>query len=222
MAFTAVEHAVLCAARWCVTRRTLLIVAATALVTWWLLRRGACSPSSARPTAPDAPGPTTLYDPVRLQSAFRLFAEAGTGAHSTNQDVRMRTETLCRTLLEAMLGFPLPKVRPKWLVNPTTRRSLELDMYNAERRLAFEVDGAQHEVYTPHFHGNKDHFQYRKLLDKLKNELCHENGVRLIRLPYHEMSANNELKTARYLERMLHAHGIPFSPLPIPVDKKSE
>lgn len=217
MALPAIEHAVLRAARWCLTRRTLLIVAATALVTWWVLRRGARS-TCASPSA-GASGPTTLYDPVRLQSAFRLFAEAGTGARSTNQDVRMRTETLCRTLLEAMLAFELPKVRPKWLVNPTTRRSLELDMYNAERRLAFEVDGAQHEVYTPHFHGNEDHFQYRKLLDKLKNELCHENGVRLIRIPYHEISANNELKTARYLERMLHAHGIPFSPLPIPVDK---
>lgn len=113
----------------------------------------------------------------------------------------MRTETLCRALLEKMLNVKLPKVRPKWLVNPTTKRCLELDMYAEDIKLAFEVDGAQHDVYTPHFHsvhirwndisceqkGSMDHFKYRRLLDQLKNELCRERGVLLLRIPtrYH-------------------------------------
>lgn len=220
MGLSPVEHGVIRGLRWLLVQRTVLAVIAGALIMWWLMRRlPPPSPvENARHVHPAAPPSyhTTLYDPERLQTALSLFAETGTGARGTNADVRMRTETLCRTLLEEMLGYELPKVRPKWLVNPTTQRCLELDMYNADRRIAFEVDGAQHEVYTPHFHGSREHFQYRRLLDKLKNELCHEHGVRLVRIPYHEVSASNELKTARYLERMLNAHGIPFRPLPLP------
>lgn len=109
-----------------------------------------------------------------------------------------------------MLGFPLPKTRPKWLVNPTTRRCLELDMYSAEHKLAFEYDGAQHDVYTPHFHASPHHFEYRRLLDRLKTELCREAGVLLVRIPWSAVSASDEVRTARFLERLLHTHGIPF------------
>ena len=108
---------------------------------------------------------TTLNDPQRLQTALHLFTESTTAAPSydppspcvvtvaNNGENRMRTETLCRALLEKMLNVKLPKVRPKWLMNPTTKRCLELDMYAEDIKLAFEVDGAQHDVYTPHFHG---------------------------------------------------------------------
>lgn len=89
-----------------------------------------------------------------------------------------------RKVIECILGKPFPKCRPRWLINPSTNRCLELDMYNEELRLAFEYDGAQHDNYTPHFHKNKAHFDYRKLLDKLKMDICSRNGVRLIRIPW--------------------------------------
>ena len=77
------------------------------------------------------------------------------------------------------------KVRPPWLRNPATGRCLELDMYNKALSLAFEYDGAQHEHYTPHFHRNsKSYFEYRSLLDKLKDVMCRNNGVKLVRVPY--------------------------------------
>ena len=31
--------------------------------------------------------------------------------------------------------------------------------------------------------GSVDHFKYRRLLDQLKNELCREKGVLLLRIP---------------------------------------
>lgn len=96
---------------------------------------------------------TTLHDPQRLQRTLNLFATvppiaSGGGPGATKE--RHRTEALCRSLLEAMLGIKLPmlgeprnrenkndfprgpKVRPRWLVNPTTKRSLEIDMYNED------------------------------------------------------------------------------------------
>ena len=83
-------------------------------------------------------------------------------------------------------------------------------MYNEANRLAFEYDGAQHDVYTPHYHTNEYHFQYRKLLDKLKDELCREAGVTLIRIPWAEVSYKDEVRTARFLERLLYTNNITY------------
>ena len=202
------EHRLLHGWRW-VTAQGAVVwgLALALLVAWWLCNGGGDAPQRRR-RAPAAAA-TTLHDPQRLQTALQLFAT--TDHRPPPHDGRMRTEHLCRVLLEAMLGFPLPKVRPKWLKNPTTRRCLELDMYSEEHRLAFEVDGAQHEVYTPHFHVTPEQFEYRKLLDRLKTELCHEHGIKLIRIPYHEVSVSDEGKTMRYLEHILQIHGIPLA-----------
>lgn len=91
-------------------------------------------------------------------------------------------------------------------------------MYNETHRLAFEYDGAQHTVFTPHYHVNEDHFAYRQLLDRLKSELCRERGVTLIRIPWNEVSCQNPVRTGRFLERLLYTHGIPFRPIPFPGD----
>jgi hypothetical protein len=116
-------------------------------------------------------------------------------------------------MLEAMLDLKLPKVRPKWLVNPTTKRCLELDMYSERHRLAFEYDGAQHTVYTPHYHLNEHHFEYRRLLDKLKDQLCRDAKVTLLRIPWGQISGQDPVRTARFLEKLLYTHGIPYRSL---------
>ena len=153
------------------------------------------------------PEDTTLYNPAKLRAAIDQFA-ASRAPPARNE--RHRTEALCRRLLEAMLGVELPKCRPKWLMNPTTKRCLELDMYSEKRRLAFEYDGAQHHVYTPHYHNNEAHFEYRRLLDRLKGELCREHKVTLIRIPWTGVMASDPAHTARFLERLLYTHSIPF------------
>jgi hypothetical protein len=174
-----------------------------------------------RPAAPSAPGPT-LWNPDLLEDTLRRFIQL-TPAHDSgwngsndrhphhnHQGDRYKTETVCRELLEHMLQMPLPKVRPAWLVNPTTKRRLELDMYNEANRIAFEYDGAQHDVFTPTWHVNEHHFEYRRLLDRLKTELCREHGVMLIRIPWTDVSARDVSLTARYLERLLASHRVPY------------
>ena len=214
---SAVEHGALWGAR-CLRQRWVAYLALGLLACYALGRLlGAClgaeTPPAPRPrataTPPPAAAPPTLYDPDRLQRTLNLFAQ-GPATPAVARGERHRTEALCRTLLEAMLGVPLPKVRPPWLTNPTTRRALELDLYAADLRLAFEFDGSQHDVFTPHFHRSEEHFRYRQLLDRLKTELCRERGVRLLRIPWHEVSLSDEARTARYLERLLAAEGIPF------------
>lgn len=160
----------------------------------------------------DGENTLTIHNPDRLEDLLRMFARNDAGGGSDHH----RTEALCRSLLEKMLNMKLPKVRPKWLVNPTTKRCLELDMYNEEHQLAFEYDGAQHNTFTPHYHKNKDHFEYRCLLDRLKTELCRERGVLLIRIAWHAITLKDKVQTSVYLESLLRRHRIPFRSLAVP------
>lgn len=152
----------------------------------------------------------TLYDPDRLEAAIATFTnpeklKRAMSGQIAKDSQRHRGEAFCRQVLEAMLRMRLPKARPKWCVNPVTRRPLELDMYNQEHKLAFEYDGAQHAVYTPHYHGNQSNFEYRRLLDKLKAELCKKEGVRLVRIPWHQVQLRDPEGTVQNLRRILQA-----------------
>ena len=64
--------------------------------------------------------PPTLYDPRKLHETLTFFATTPQRDQSRSHNEKHQTENLCRQLLEAMIGLKLPKVRPKWLVNPTT------------------------------------------------------------------------------------------------------
>lgn len=97
-------------------------------------------------------------------------------------------ETECRRVLEKYYGVPFPNQRPSWLKNPKTNRPLELDCYNAELdvgkgwRLAVEYDGEQHFKKTSM--GDEKQLKELQTRDKLKDRLCKQNKVMLIRVPY--------------------------------------
>ena len=108
-------------------------------------------------------------------------------------------ERRCREWLERRFQRRFDRVRPDWLRNPmhTERRNLELDCYNEELKLAVEYNGRQHYFYTPKFHKSRQDFHYTQLKDKIKKELCHLHGIRLIVVPF------NELNVEAYLEKEL-------------------
>lgn len=76
-------------------------------------------------------------------------------------------------------GHAFAKAHPTWL------KGLELDGYEEELNLAFEYDGIQHMKHVPHFHRTAGAFEAQQARDAHKNLLCVENGVTLIRIPYH-------------------------------------
>ena len=55
-----------------------------------------------------------------------------------------KSEKICREVFEVLFNRLFPKTRPAWLINPGTRRRLELDGYCKELGLAFEYNGEQH------------------------------------------------------------------------------
>lgn len=102
-------------------------------------------------------------------------------------------EEICRSYFEQLFGQSFPRVRPQWLMNPKTKRPLELDGYCEPLRLAFEHNGRQHYSESDRF-AKGDKLSYVMWKDKLKLELCNQRNVVLIVIP--------EIGRATSLERL--------------------
>jgi len=99
------------------------------------------------------------------------------------QDVEgsSRGEKACRDWLENRFGRKFVRVRPDWLKNPRTGKNLELDCYNEELKLAVEYNGEQHYRRVEKF---KNNLKYTRYKDSLKKNLCAQNDIHLIVVPY--------------------------------------
>jgi hypothetical protein len=96
-----------------------------------------------------------------------------------------RTEDLVCHAFSSLVGREIQRnIRPNFLKNPATRRNLELDCYDPVSKTGIEYDGIQHYQYPNRFHKTIQEFEAQQQRDKTKEELCHKNGVRLIRVPY--------------------------------------
>lgn len=97
-----------------------------------------------------------------------------------------RGELECRRVLEKLFNRPFNKARPNFLNNPVTggNFNLELDCYNKDLKLAVEYNGAQHYKYIPYFHKNMESFHNQKYRDYMKQQMCKDNGIILIEVPY--------------------------------------
>jgi hypothetical protein len=89
-----------------------------------------------------------------------------------------------RAALSRIFGKPFIKVRPAFLVNPETKRRLELDCYNEELRLGVEYNGIQHDVFPNPFHHTRDLFDAQQRRDRYKIQQCRQAGVRLVVVPH--------------------------------------
>lgn len=134
----------------------------------------------------DAP-PWSVVGTEAARDWLRLFDDAGNEQRAEAEVPRgLRTETRCRQMLEQLLGRPFEKVRPKWLTNPETGRALELDCYCEGLKLAVEVSGQFHSVYTPFYHGTPEGFVRQLKRDRHKAEVCKQRGITLLTVPYWE------------------------------------
>lgn len=61
---------------------------------------------------------------------------------------------------------------------------MQFDIYFPEFKLAWEYDGRQHSEYNEFMHKSKKAFRYLQQCDQIKNELCKELGITLIRIRF--------------------------------------
>lgn len=90
-------------------------------------------------------------------------------------------EWLLRWMLDIMVkdGDYGDNVRPAWLVSHAYRGRLELDRFYKSAQVAFEFQGQQHYTLTD-FTPTREHLEERQKRDRIKAELCEEEGIRLI------------------------------------------
>jgi hypothetical protein len=63
---------------------------------------------------------------------------------------------------------------------PIVGTRMTLDMYNANKKIAIEVQGRQHQTFVKHFHGNLLNFKYQLDRDNNKETFCTKNGITLV------------------------------------------
>jgi DNA-directed RNA polymerase subunit M/transcription elongation factor TFIIS len=89
----------------------------------------------------------------------------------------------CREIIESKTGHKFPNSRPDFMKNPLTNYLLELDGYCEKLKIAFEYDGKQH-YEAIDFWGGEVGLKKTQERDKIKDELCKNNDIYLIRVPY--------------------------------------
>lgn len=87
-------------------------------------------------------------------------------------------EEITRNIFEILFNNKFIRLRPIWL------NKLEFDGYCEELKLAFEYDGIQHYKFIEYFHKSEEDFKKQQEHDTLKNKLCEQNNIKLIRIPY--------------------------------------
>jgi hypothetical protein len=102
---------------------------------------------------------------------------------SSNHVGSSESERLFGVGFESATGLQFERnVRPVWLRNPRTGVPMELDMYNAVRKLAVEYDGQHHYEYPNWYHRTIEEFEAQQARDRAKDSLCAERGVHLVRV----------------------------------------
>lgn len=114
--------------------------------------------------------------------AITLWYYKSTAKPEITGGAESKFETSIRDIFYKITGKKFEQAHPSWL--KYKGKSLELDGYNAELGLAFEVQGPQHTRYDKKYDSNYSDYYNRLLNDKAKSLLCKDHGVSLIIIDY--------------------------------------
>ena len=92
-----------------------------------------------------------------------------------------KTERECKQYLESSLGVQLNKTAIKY-----EGKKYEFDGYNEEHKIAFEYHGYQHYIFPNYFHKTEEIFKAAQERDRIKEQYCIDNNIKLIVIPYTE------------------------------------
>jgi hypothetical protein len=130
-------------------------------------------------------------------------------------------EFVTKFFVEKLFKKKFEKARPEFLKVGSKGFALELDIYNPELKLAFEVQGLQHYRMSEYFHGDSKGFQQRLKYDRDKKRLCKKHNITLIDVPeVPSMVPVSELKWFLIISLLENNFPIDPSMLNVKIDPK--
>jgi hypothetical protein len=118
--------------------------------------------------------PKAIYNPIEIDIQFKL-----------RNEFLMKGEDILAEVFEDIIQKKIERnIRPSFLRNPESGKSLELDCYVPEYKLAIEYNGIQHYKFPSAYHKTEKEFYDQLYRDRLKKKLCDEAGIYLIPVPY--------------------------------------
>jgi hypothetical protein len=124
---------------------------------------------------------------IRVFDGGRHKAHKRDAVKDLTKHPRSKSEAAIIKIAEEIIGCKMPTINPAWLT--MNGRTLELDGYCPEKKVALEFSGPHHTKWFPK---NEEYARYLNRIeaDRVKKRICAEQGVLLIvvdmRLPkYH-------------------------------------
>ena len=120
------------------------------------------------------------------------------GKYSLRMDDRERSDLFRAAVSVVKQVYPSDPLCAEVYLEGAANK-LYLDLYLPARRLAIEVQGAQHFQYTRHMHGTKLNFGRSKGRDREKRELLELNDITLIYFNYDEKDQWQKILKSAFL-----------------------
>ncbi len=79
---------------------------------------------------------------------------------------------------------------------PVAGTKMTFDFYNANKKIAVEVQGHQHTKFTPFFHQRRSNFASQIRRDEQKSQFCELNDIKLVEI-YPEDTLSKSLFTSQ-------------------------
>jgi virulence-associated protein VapD len=117
------------------------------------------------------------------------------------------SEMKCREIFQEIY-FPsaFDKAYPQWLISPTTSRSLQLNGYNEDLKIAFEYRGKQHQTLSYYNDFDKDSLASLQVRDSFKESECALRGIKLIIITS-EYTYEDPIALKKFIISELTKHG---------------
>lgn len=121
---------------------------------------------------------------------MRLIAVNGRPLFKNVEDRRISWGGESKSKFQKKVKFLL---RPLWLNNapiyeefPVYGKPYTLDFFNAQKKIAVEVQGGQHTKFTSYFQKSEFDFLHQLKIDAVKRDFCELNNIKLIEIFYED------------------------------------
>ena len=97
------------------------------------------------------------------------------------------TSLLAKSVLQTLKEvFPNTRINSEYYVNYNGQK-LFFDFHLPSLNIVVEVQGIQHTVFSPHFHGTAENFKAQKKRDRVKVEWCDLEDMALVCVHHNEV-----------------------------------